>query len=113
MQVASYTDLPLAASSLAGAAAVVAAAGAAAVASGLGAGAGFDSGSLKLAPAWLAMYATARAISVSVKSGLPPRGGIWRMPLTAFWASISYPWARRLAHAPLSPILGALSAPVA
>src|SRR5690606_22594554 len=41
------------------------------------------SGGVNLAPAEFAMKATAWAISASLRSGLPPRAGIMRIPLMA------------------------------
>src|SRR5437868_3051147 len=48
-----------------------------------GAAAALTAGELQFAPALLAIYATARCTSSSVRSGFPPFGGMARMPWIA------------------------------
>src|SRR5438552_11088139 len=69
-------------------------------------------GSFQLAPALLTMNTTARSISISARSGLPPRGGMARIPVIACWNVNAGPCAITLAHAALSPTLCAPASPV-
>src|SRR5262249_50755482 len=70
-------------------------------------------GSTHLPPDWLTMYATARAISRSLIDGLPPCGGILRMPSSACCVRLVRPCFARGAQAFASPIFGAPLAPLA
>jgi hypothetical protein len=69
-------------------------------------------GSFQFAPAWFARYATARAISMSLRSGFPPRGGMARIPFMESLTSTSMPSLISGAQAALSPVFGAPAAPV-
>ena len=69
-------------------------------------------GSFHLPPDWFTMYATARPISRSVRSSLPPCEGMDRMPFRACSVRLVNPWEARLAQALWSPIFGAPLTPL-
>lgn len=57
------------------------------------------------------MYSTAARTSASLSLGLPPRGGMARMPLIEWATRVSIPAATRALQPALSPNFGAPATP--